>query len=107
MFLLKLAYITPQFIKKIKSQKDNYRPLSILSNISEVYEELMIAQISVYYESILSKYQCEFRNGFSVQQCLLSMLEKSKYAPDNKKVFVSFLTAFRRKFYLGFPKGPY
>ena len=67
----------------------------------------MIAQISVYHESILSKYQCEFRNGFSVQQCLLSMLEKSKYAPDNKKVFVSLLTAFRRKFYLGFPKGPY
>ena len=92
MFLLKLASITPQFIKKEKSQKDNYRPLSILSNISEVYEEFMIAQISVYYESILSKYQCEFRNGFSVQQCLLSMLEKSKYAPDNKKVFVSLLT---------------
>ena len=88
MFLLKLANITPQFKKKKKkSQKDNYRPLSIFSNISEVYEEFMI-----YYESILSKYQCEFRNGFSVQQCLLSMLEKSKYAPDNKKVFVSLLT---------------
>ena len=34
---LKLADVTPVYKKKLKNFKDNYRPVSILSNSSKIY----------------------------------------------------------------------
>ena len=51
--------------KGAKTSKDNYRPVSVLSNISKIYERLMFKQISEYFEPMLSKFQCRFRKGFS------------------------------------------
>ena len=71
---MKNAIITPVCKKGTKTSKDNYRPVSILSNISKFYERLMFKQISEYFEPILSKFQCGFGKRFSAQHCLLSML---------------------------------
>ena len=95
---LKNADITPVFKKGTKTSKDNYRPVSILSNISKIHERLMFKQISEYFEPILSKFQCGFRKGFSVQHCLLAMLEKWKAAVDNKKTFGALLTDLSKAF---------
>ena len=82
---MKRADITPVHKKDSKSAKNNYRQVSILSNISKLYERIMFKQISEYFESsFLSKYKCRFRKGFSVHHCLLSMLEKWKSATENK-----------------------
>ena len=62
---LKSAIITTVHKKGAKTSKDNYRPVSILSNISKIYERLMFKQISEYFEPMLSKFQCRFRKGFS------------------------------------------
>ena len=51
-----------------------------------------------YFESFLSKYQCGFREGFSVQHCLLSMLEKWKSAIDNRNTFGALLTHLSKAF---------
>ena len=48
----------------------------ILSNLSKVFERIMYDQISIYFDDILSKYQCGFRKGFGTQQCLVAMTEK-------------------------------
>ena len=77
--------------KDSKSKKDHYRPISVLPNISKIYERFFFKQISEYFEQFLSKYQCGFRKGFSPQHSLLSMLEKWKSAVDNKKVFGALL----------------
>ena len=53
------------YIKKLKSAKDNYRPVSILSNISKVYERCLYNQIQSHFEKILSLYQCGFHKGFN------------------------------------------
>ena len=45
-----------------------------------------------------SKYQCEFRKGFSVQHCLVSMLKKWNPATDNKKSFGALLTGLSKAF---------
>ena len=85
--------------KDLKSDKNNYRPVSILSNISKVYERIMFKQMSEFSESsFFSKYQCGFRKGFSSQHCLLSMLEKWKSATDNKKSFGALLTDLSKAF---------
>ena len=81
---LKNAIITPVHKKGAKAYQDNYIPVSILSNISKIYERLMFKQISKYFELILSKFQCGFRIGFSALHCPLAMLAKWKSEVDNK-----------------------
>ena len=58
----------------------------------------MNKQLSIYFEEILSKFQCGFRKGFSTQHCLLLMLEKWKRAVDNNKVFGALLTDLSKAF---------
>ena len=73
---------------QMKSWKElSLRPVIILSNMSRIFERIIFRQISNYIESFLSKYQCGFRKGYSVQHCFLFMLEKWKRAIDNGKVF--------------------
>ena len=97
--LLKRAALTPVHKKDAKSAKNNYRPVSILSNISKLYERIMFKQMFEYFErSFFSKYQCAFRKGFSAQQRLVSMLEKWKSATDNKRSFGALLTDLSKAF---------
>ena len=52
---LKLANITPVHKKTSKSSKENYKLVSILSNVSKVYEKFMFKQMPEYFKSFLSK----------------------------------------------------
>ena len=63
-------------IKKSKLSKENYRPISILPNVSKIYERCLYDQIATYFEHVFSRYQCVFRKGHSAQQCLLAMVDK-------------------------------
>ena len=59
---LKYADITPIFKKDDKTDKTNYRPISILPNLSKIYERLMQNQMFPYLNQIFSRHQCGFRN---------------------------------------------
>ena len=97
--MLKRAYITPVHKKDSKSENNNYRPVSILSDISKMYERIMLKQMSEFFESsFFSKYQCGFRKGFSAQHCLLSILEKWKSATDNRTSFGALPTDLSKAF---------
>ena len=48
---LKLADVTPVYKNKSKNSKDNFRPVSILSNISKIYERCLYDQIQVFFDS--------------------------------------------------------
>ena len=74
--VLKQANITPVFKKGERECKNNYRPVSILSNVSKIFERIIFRQISNYMDSFFSKYQFGFRKRYSTQQCLLPMLRK-------------------------------
>ena len=75
---LKHADVTPVHKKKDKSDKINYRPVSIFTNISEIYDKLIYNQLYDYFDDIQSPSQCGFWKGYSAQHCLLVMLEKLK-----------------------------
>ena len=70
------AAVTPIHKKDDKTDSINYCPISILPNLSKVYERLMYNQISSYFDSVFSEFQCGFRKGFNAQHCLLTMAEK-------------------------------
>ena len=80
---LKEADIVPVHKKKSKLSKENYRPISILPNISKVYERCLYDQMTEFFDNIFSKYLCGFRKGYSAQHCLLVMTEKWKKDVDN------------------------
>ena len=95
---LKHANIIPGFKKGSKNIKDNYRPISILKNISKVYERKMFKQIGEYMDPFFSKFQCGFKKGFSAQQCLIALIEKWKSAVDKGKSFGALLTDLSKAF---------
>ena len=46
---LKLAEVIPVYKKNDKKDKSNYRPISILSNISKIYERCIQTQLNEYF----------------------------------------------------------
>ena len=73
---MKYADVRPAFKKDDKTDKENDRPISILPNLSKVYERLMHNQMYPFFDQIVSKLQCGFHKGFSAEQCLIYMIEK-------------------------------
>ena len=73
---LKHADIKPIFKKESRNEKKNYRPVSILVNLSKFFECFVHDQLNDYFDKILSSYQCRFQNGLSTQHCLLAMEDK-------------------------------
>ena len=81
----KVAEVRPLYKNNGRADKSSYRPISILTNVSKIYERCLYSQLYDYYDkNIFSKYQCGFRKGFSTQHALLIMTEKMKITRDNK-----------------------
>ena len=96
--LPKKANITSVFKKGDRNSKDNYMPVSILPNISKIFERCIFRQLYSFMFEFLSKYQCGFRKEYSTQHCLLAMLEKWKSAVDKGKSFGALLTDLSKAF---------
>ena len=89
---LKLAEVVQVYKKNDKKDKSNYRPISILSNISKIYERCIQTQLNEYFANFLSTFQCGFQKGFSTQHCLLVMIDKLRKIRDGQRVFAAVLT---------------
>ena len=83
---LKLAEVIPIFKKKDFLDKENYRPISILPQMSKVFERLIYKQINQYMSQIFSKYLCGFRKNHSAQHSMIKMLESWKDSLDKGHV---------------------
>ena len=53
---LKYADVKPVFKKDSRTDKKNYRPISILPNVSKIYERCINKQLEEYFQAQLSKY---------------------------------------------------
>ena len=53
---LKNADVIPVFKKKDRNNVENYRPVSILPNLSKIYERCLYDQMYKYFNHILSKW---------------------------------------------------
>ena len=94
----KFADITPVFKVGDKHDKANYRPVSILPDISKISERILYQQINDFMDDKLSIYQCGFRKGMGAQNCLLYLVEKWKRSLDNKGKAGIFLTDLSKAF---------
>ena len=95
---LKWAVVKPAHKKGSRTDKENFRLVSILPNISKIYERCLFKQLTNYFEDLFSKYQCGFRKGFSVANCLLPMTEKWRESLDQGRAYGALLTDLSKAF---------
>ena len=94
----KKAKVRPIYKKDGRTDKYNYRPISILSNVSKIYERCICEQMYSYFHKIFSKNQCGFSKDFNTQNILLVTIEKMKASRDNKKLCPAILTDLSEAF---------
>ena len=73
---LKLAEVSPAFKMKDDFDKENYRPVSVLSHMSKVFERIMYQQIENFMKDKFSNHLTGFRKNHRTQHCLMCMPEK-------------------------------
>ena len=81
---LKRADIIPIYKEEDRTNKENYRPVSLLPTVSKLLERDTYNRINSYIEKYLSLYLFGFRKVHSTEQCLIVMLEQWKKALDKK-----------------------
>ena len=98
--LLKFATVHPIYKKNDKTICANYRPISLLSNISKVLERAMYNRIELFLNEfdIIYHNQFGFRKNHSTQHALTAIIEEIRTNLDNKKfsaaVFIDLEKAF-------------
>ena len=64
---LKLAEVTPVFKKEDELSKENYRPVSVLSYASKIFERIVFNQMNLFFESKFSPLLTGFLKNHSTQ----------------------------------------
>ena len=70
--------ITPVYKKNNRHEKENYRPVSIISVISKILERCLYDQIYKHIDNRLSRHQMGYRKGHSSQHSLTATFNKRK-----------------------------
>ncbi|KAF0751639.1 Reverse transcriptase domain-containing protein [Aphis craccivora] len=83
----KISVITPIHKKGDKSNIENYRPISQISNIAKAFEKIIKKELVNYIESnnLLSCTQFGFRPGKSSEQAIATVLSYIYNSFENKK----------------------
>ena len=63
---LKLADATPIYKKYVPNKSKNYRPVSVLPVVSNIFEKIKHDQTSQYINNSLTPHLCGYRKGFTV-----------------------------------------
>ena len=80
--ILKIGKIFPIHKKNCKTDVNNYRPISLLSNISKIIEKIVHDRLYLYLENnnIFYKYQFGFRANHSTNHALTEITEQIRNA---------------------------
>ena len=86
------------WMREDQLNKVNYRPVSLLTVISIIYESVMFDQVSDYFGSIFEDLLCAFRKKYSCQSTLIKAIDDWKVSLDRNQmigtVFMGLSKAF-------------
>ena len=89
---LKLAEVTPVFKIEDELNKENHRPVSVLSHASKMFKRTVFNQFNLFFASRFSPLLAGFRKNHSTQNALLKITKKWKHTLDKgKKVGTTFM----------------
>ena len=98
--LFKTAKIIPVYKKGSKTEITNYRPISLLSNVSKIFEKVMHSRLYSFLDKFKCLYDLQFgfRNKHSTSHTLIDITETIRKALDTNKfacgIFVDLQKAF-------------
>ena len=75
---LKLADIAATHKKDNKTDKKNYRPISMLPAVSKIFERIMQIQIASFIDEKLYSHMSGYRKGYNTQYALISYSKNGK-----------------------------
>ena len=81
--LMKIAEISPVFKNLDNTSKDNYRPMSSLSNLLNFNESILFTQLNRYMQNKFSKYLTGFQKNHNMQYSLLRMIDSRNVRLNN------------------------
>ena len=85
--LLKTANVISIHKKGDKLDCNNDRPISLLANISKIFEKCILTRLTNFLQikKLLFSHQFGFRNGYSANHALISLPEKIRKTLDEDK----------------------
>jgi hypothetical protein len=85
---LKYAQIVPIFKKGDKEQPTNYRPISLLTSFSKIFEKVIYRRLDNHMKSnnILAEEQYGFISNISTEQAIYQLTNNILKALDNKRL---------------------
>ena len=98
--VLKTAKVIPVFKKDSKLGYSNYRPISLLSNIKKIFEQLMCKRLYTFLNNnnVIYNLQFRFRQQYSTSHALINITGNIRKALDDGNigcgVFVDLQKAF-------------
>ena len=75
---MKIAEIITVFKNLDNTSKDNYRPLSTLSNFTKLFDNILFSQLNSYMQNNFSKYLMGFWKNYNAQNSLLRIIQSWK-----------------------------
>ena len=81
---LKCAELSPLYKKKDNLNKKNFRPVSILTGISKLYESVVNDQLLEFFSRLFNDLIGAFRKGYSCQSLLVKCIDNWKSALDKQ-----------------------
>ena len=83
---LKISKVVPVFKADDETDPNNYRPISLLSNLNRIFEKLMYSRLIQYIEkrNLLDNAKYGFRAGSSTSHAILDIISSIQNNMDNK-----------------------
>ena len=97
---LKIAKVIAIFKQGSRSSCNNYRPISVLSALSKIFEKCILNQLLFYltYEDILVPNQYGFRSGMTTVDCLVDLIDEITKALDEENYAISIFLDLSKAF---------
>ena len=96
--LLKTATVSPVFKKEDPLSKENYRPISVLTVFSKIFERYYQNQLLPHVNRIMSDKLSAYRKNYSTQCVLLRLIEDWRCCLDKNKVVGAVLMDLSKAF---------
>ena len=94
----KVATVRPIYKKKSRDKIENYRPVSILSCFSKVYEKFLLEKFKPFINTFLSKFIAAYRENYSSSHVLIRLIQNWKQALDEDFVVGTVLMDLSKAF---------
>ena len=97
--IMKRANASPIFKKLDMLGKEKYRPISVFSAMSKVFETLLAQQLTSHFDCIFSEFLSAYRKGYSCDSALLCMTDSWRKALDGDMYVGTLATDLSKAFY--------